>query len=440
MDASNQSATVDASLPSRRSLIEAVVASTIGTTIEWYDFFLYGTAAAKVFPTLFFPESDPLSAQMKSFGTFAVGFIGRPVGGILFGYLGDRVGRKSTLVATLLLMGISTLIIGFLPTYATLGAAAPIMLTVLRFIQGVGVGGEWGGSVLLALEFGHKGRRGFYASWPQAGVPLGMVSSTLVWMAFEVNLSPEDFHAWGWRVPFYVSGLLIIVGLLIRIRIFETPLFQQLKEQKQVAEAPIRETIRRHWFEILLAAGARIVENAGFYLFTTYIHTYGEKVLGLPANVMLWAVTVAAGLELVTIPLYGVLSDRLSRRGTYMAGCVFFGAFALPFFALLDTRDPYFILLAIVVALNGGHAALYAVQASLIPELFGTRLRYTGASIAYQLASPLAGGLAPIIATWLVNLFPEQYWPLAAYIIIMSVVSLACVYWLAETSKKNISE
>ncbi len=426
--------------PSRRTLIEVVVASTIGTTIEWYDFFLYGTATATVFPALFFPESDPLSGQMKAFGIFAVGFIGRPFGGVLFGYLGDRVGRKSTLVATLLLMGISTLIIGFLPTYGSMGVAAPIVLTILRFIQGVGVGGEWGGSVLLALEFGHQGRRGFYASWPQAGVPLGMVSSTLVWMAFEVNLAPADFLAWGWRVPFYVSGLLIVIGLLIRIRIFETPLFAKLKEQKQVADTPIRETIRRHWPEILLAAGARIVENAGFYLFTTYIHSYGTKVLKLAPNVTFWAVIIAAGIELVTIPLYGMLSDRLSRRGTYMFGCAFLGAFAFPFFALLETRDPYLIVLALVVALNGGHAVLYAVQASLIPELFGTRLRYTGASIAYQLASPFAGGLAPIIATWLVAHFENQYWPLAAYIMGMSVLSLACVYWLAETSKKNISE
>jgi len=440
MASSNESASANSAPPGRRSLIEAVVASTIGTTIEWYDFFLYGTAAAKVFPDLFFPESDRFTAQMSAFGTFAVGFVGRPFGGMLFGYLGDRVGRKSTLVATLLLMGISTLLIGFLPTYAQMGVAAPIILTTLRFIQGVGVGGEWGGSVLLALEFGHQGRRGFYASWPQAGVPLGMVSSTLVWMAFEVTLSPADFQAWGWRVPFYVSGLLIVLGLLIRVRIFETPLFRQLKEQGQIADAPIRETIRRHWLEILLAAGARIVENAGFYLFTIYIHNYGANVLGLPSQVMLWAVSIAAALELVTIPLYGVLSDWLSRRATYIAGCVFFGVFAFPFFALLETRDPNLILLAIVVALNGGHAALYAVQASLIPELFGTRLRYTGASIAYQLASPLAGGLAPIIATWLVNRYPHEYWPLAVYVIIMSLVSLACVSWLAETSKKNISE
>lgn len=425
---------------SRRALVEAVVASTIGTTIEWYDFFLYGTAAAIVFPRLFFPDAEPLTGQLLAFGTFTAGFISRPLGGVIFGYLGDRIGRKSTLVATLLLMGVSTLIIGFLPTYADIGVAAPLILTALRFVQGLGVGGEWGGSVLLALEYGHQGRRGYYASWPQAGVPLGMLSSTLVWTAFEVNLTEADLLSWGWRMPFYVSGLLIVIGLLIRVRIFETPLFAQLKEKKQVAESPIRETIRIHWREILLAAGARVTENASFYIFMLFIHTYGTKVLHLPQKVTLWAVSVAAAVEFFTIPLFGLLSDRLSRRHTYMLGCVFLAAFAVPFFALLETRDPWWIMLAVVVAINGGHAMLYAVQAALIPELFGTRLRYTGASIAYQLASPLAGGLAPIIATWLIDRFENQYWPLAAYIIGISVLSLVCVQALAETSRKDISE
>lgn len=441
MESTNQpAAPADAPLPSRRSLVEAVVASTVGTTIEWYDFFLYGTAAALVFPELFFPRSDPLSGQLLAFGTFAVGFIGRPIGGMLFGYLGDRVGRKSTLVATLLLMGITTLIIGFLPTYDQIGVAAPLILTLLRFLQGIGVGGEWGGSVLLALEYGHGGRRGYYASWPQAGVPLGLLASTLVWTAFEINLAAEDFLSWGWRAPFCVSGLLIVVGLLIRVRIFETPLFARLKEQKQVAEAPIRETIRRHWREILLAAGARIVENASFYVFTVFIHNYAMKILHVPQKITLWAVSVAAAVQFFAIPFYGMLSDRISRRRTYMLGCIFLAAIAFPFFAMLETRSPGWIVLAVVVALNGGHAVLYAVQASLIPELFGTRLRYTGASIAYQLASPFAGGLAPMIATWLVARFENQYWPLAVYIIGMALISFLCVLRLAETSKKNISD
>ena len=424
---------------SRRALIEAVVASTIGTTIEWYDFFLYGTAATLVFPALFFPEEDPFTAQILSFSTFTIGFLARPVGGVIFGYMGDRLGRKSTLVATLLLMGVSTLLIGFLPTYERLGVWAPVLLTLLRFLQGLGVGGEWGGAVLMALEYGHKGRRGFYASWPQAGVPLGLLTSTAVMAACQAWLSPEDFRAWGWRVPFYLSGLLIAVGLLIRLRILETPLFLALQEQNQVADDPLRETLRRHWREILLAAGTRIVENACFYLFTVATLAYGKDVLKVAPGVMLLAVNVAAAVEVFTIPLFGMLSDRLSRRRTYMAGCLFLMLFALPYYAMLESRRTELILLAVVISLAGGHAVLYSVQASLIPELFGTRVRCTGASIGYQLGSPLAGGLAPLIATVLIEMFPGHYWPLAAYIILMGALSLACVQRLAETSRKDIT-
>jgi MHS family shikimate/dehydroshikimate transporter-like MFS transporter len=425
---------------SRRALIEAVVASTIGTTIDWYDFFLYGTAAALVFPALFFPEADAFTGQILAFSTFTVGFLARPLGGVIFGYMGDRVGRKSTLVATLLLMGISTLLIGFLPAYDRWGVWAPVLLTVLRFLQGLGVGGEWGGAVLLALEYGHRGRRGFYASWPQAGVPLGLLASTGVMALCQRSLPAEDFLAWGWRVPFYLSGLLIALGLLIRLRILETPLFAALKEQNQLAEAPLRETLRRHWREVLLAAGMRIAENSCFYLFTAAALAYGQEVLRVAPGVMLQAVNVAAIVEFFTIPLFGMLSDRLSRRHTYMAGCVFLMLFALPYYALLETRQPGWILLAVVLGLALGHALLYSVQAALIPELFSTRLRCTGSSISYQLASPLAGGLAPLIAALLIKAFPDQYWPLAVYIIFICLISLVCVQRLAETSRKDISE
>jgi metabolite-proton symporter len=428
-----------AATPSRRSLTEAVIASTIGTTIEWYDFFLYGTAAALVFPSLFFPKADLFTGRILAFGTFTVGFLARPLGGVIFGYMGDRAGRKAALVATLLLMGISTVLVGLLPTYQQIGLAAPVLLTVLRFLQGLGVGGEWGGAVLLALEYGHRGRRGFYASWPQAGVPLGLLTSTGVMALCQANLSPEDFHSWGWRVPFYLSGLLIALGLLIRLRILETPLFAALQQQKQVAEAPVREVIQRHWREILLAAGTRLTENACFYLFALYTIAYDRDVLKLEGGLMLRAVMVAAVVELITIPLFGVLSDRWTRRRIYMAGCVFLALYALPFYALLQTREPVWIMLAMVVALAGGHAALYSVQAALIPELFGTRLRCTGASLGYQLAVPLSGGLAPIVAASLVEFFPGHYWPLAAYIIILSLISWACVQRLAERSRSDLS-
>src|SRR5262245_25895692 len=423
----------------RRSLIEAIVASTVGTTIEWYDFFLYGTAAALVFPKIFFPEADPFTGQILSFSTFTVGFVARPLGGVLFGYMGDRIGRKSALVTTLLLMGISTLVIGFLPTYAEIGVAAPLLLTLLRFLQGLGVGGEWGGAVLLALEYGHRGRRGFYSSWPQAGVPLGLLASTGVMALCEGLLSAEDFLAWGWRVPFYLSGLLIAVGLLIRIRILETPLFLELQATKQVSEAPVSETIRQHWREVLLAAGTRLAENAVFYLFTAYAIAYSREVLHLDAGIMLYAVNIAAAIELFTIPLFGFLSDRLTRRGTYMAGCVFLIAFALPYYALLETRQLGWILVAVILGLGVAHAVLYSVQAALIPELFGTRLRCTGASLGYQLAAPFAGGLARLIAAVLVNTFPGEYWPLAAYIMLLAMISLLCVRRLAETSRRDLS-
>jgi metabolite-proton symporter len=423
----------------QRSLVEAVVASTIGTTIEWYDFFLYGIATAVVFRRLFFPELDPFAGQIASLSTFTIGFIARPIGGILFGYLGDRIGRKSTLVATLLLMGVSTLLVGFLPTYAQIGVAAPVLLTVLRFIQGIGVGGEWGGAVLLALEYAHRpGRRGFLASWPQAGVPLGLLTSTAAVVLLHSNLAESAFLDWGWRVPFYLSGLLIVVGLLVRVRILETPLFAELKEKNQLAEAPVTEAIRRHWGEILLAAGSRITEQSCFYLFSVYILAYAEGTLNVDEGLILWAVNGAAGIEFLTIPLFGLLSDRLSRKATYIAGCIYLIVFAWPYYALLWTKSPAWIVAAVVLSLAGGHAMLYSVQASLIPELFGTRLRYTGASLSYQLASVVAGGPAPLIAAGLVRAFPNQYWPLVLYIVVISIISLVCVQLLAETSRKDI--
>ena len=423
----------------RRTLVEALIASTVGTTIEWYDFFLYGLAASVVFPKLFFPEYDPLAGTLLSFGTYTVGFIFRPLGGAIFGYLGDRVGRKATLIMTLLLMGISTMVIGLLPTYDSIGFAAPVLLTVLRALQGLGVGGEWGGSVLLALEFGHKGKRGFYASWPQTGIPLGLLLSAGVLGLMQSILDDSDFYAWGWRIPFLLSGLLIILGFLIRARLTETPLFKKVRESGQISRTPVRETLRKHWRTVLLTAGARLSENTCFYLFTAFIITYATAELGMEKGFILRCIMITAALEFFAIPIYGLLSDYWSRKGMFTLGCLIQILFAFPYFMLLDTRDPLIVGLAIIVSLLGAHAILISIVGSFFPELFGTRLRYTGASLGYQLTGPLGGGLAPVIAVSLMHAFPHQYWPIALYIILISAVSLACTYYLAETSRKDLT-
>jgi MFS family permease len=353
--------------------------------------------------------------------------------------MGDRIGRKSTLVATLLLMGVSTVLVGLVPSFERIGVAAPLSLALLRFAQGIGVGGEWGGAVLLAVEYGHAGKRGFYGSWPQAGVPLGLLTSTGVVFLFQQLLPEEAFVNWGWRVPFYLSGVLILVGLLIRIRILETPLFAQLKERDEISRSPVTEVLRDHWRQVCLAAGSRLGEQSCFYIFAVYVLDFGKRVLEVDKGIMLFAVSLAAAAEFIAMPFYGLLSDYLSRKRTYFLGSILVILFAYPYFMLLETRNPVWIVLAVVGSLAGGHAMVYSVQASLIPELFGTRLRYTGASLGYQLASPFAGGMAPIIAASLVEAFPGQAWPLAAYIIVVSVISLVCVLLLAETSRKDIS-
>jgi metabolite-proton symporter len=423
-----------------KRLVTAVLGSTIGTTIEWYDFFLYGTAAAIVFPQVFFPTQSPFVGQIASFGTFSVGFLSRPLGGAIFGRIGDQQGRKAALVATLLLMGISTLLIGLLPSYEQIGIAAPLLLVSLRFLQGIGVGGEWGGAVLLAVESGHRGRRGLLASFPQAGVPIGLLLSTGVMALCERLLPESEFRRWGWRVPFLASVLLIAVGFLIRSFVTESPLFTQLKSQRKTAQTPLVDVVSTHGREILLGAGCRLSENSVFYIFATYVLAYGEAVLHLPRATTLTAVNIAAAVACITIPLFGIASDLSSRKAVYFAGNLLLIVLAIPYYALLGTGQPAAVLVATIIMLGFVHAMLYAVQASLISELFATRIRYTGASLAYQLAGPFAGGLAPIIAATLVRLFPGSYLPLALYIALLAVISIVCVHFLGETSRKDIAQ
>ena len=381
----------------RSQRLRAIVASTVGTTVEWYDFFLYGTAAALIFPKLFFPSIEPSAAILASFGTQFVGFAARPVGAAIFGHYGDRIGRKATLVTTLLVMGICTALIGVLPTYQTIGFAAPVLLTVLRLLQGAAVGGEWGGSVLIAMEWGPSHRRGFTASWPQLGVPLGLLLSTGMVQLMSISTSSAAFDAWGWRVPFLVSLVLVAIGLYVRLKVLESPEFTAVKETRTVSRMPFVEALRTQWREILLAAFIRMSEQAPFYLFVTFVLTYGTAHLKLARSGLLNATLVAAALGLISVPLFGHLSDRIGRRTMYGIGIAGTALFAFPYFGLLNTTVPGLVLLAIVLSLVF-HDMQYGPQAALIAESFGANIRYTGAGLGYQLASVIAGGPAPLIA------------------------------------------
>jgi metabolite-proton symporter len=416
----------------RGQLTRAVLASTVGTSIEWYDFFLYGSAAALVFPKLFFPSSDPLAGTLTAFATYAVGFAARPVGAAIFGHYGDRIGRKATLIATLLTMGLATAIVGVLPGHATIGIWGGILLTVLRVLQGIGVGGEWGGSVLLSMEWGSKSRRGLVASWPQLGVPVGLILGNGALLVFS-TISGDGFLTWGWRIPFLLSLVLLAVGLYIRLGISETPLFNRLLEQQRIEAQPVAEVVRRSWREIVLSMFVRLSEQAPFYIFTTFVLAYGVKTLKLSNDFMLVSVFLAACLSLLTIPLAGHLSDRIGRRQVYGAGIVAVAIFAFPYFGLLNSKMGGLVLLAVILSLIP-HDLQYGPQASLIAESFTGRLRYSGASIGYQLASIIAGGPAPLIATALLAGFHSTV-PIAIYLVGCAVVSMVALVLMPDRSR-----
>ena len=421
----------------RIQLRRAVLASTVGTAIEWYDFFLYSTVSGLVFARLFFPRSDPLVGTLEAFAVYAVGFVARPVGAAIFGHYGDRIGRKSTLIASLLLMGIATFLVALVPTYQRIGIWGAVILTVLRFVQGVGVGGEWGGSVLLAMEWARTTRhRGFIASWPQFGVPAGLFLANLAVLAFSA-ISGDRFLVWGWRIPFLLSIVLVAVGFYIRLGIRETPVFTRLVAENKVEPTPIVEVMRRHPKEIALTALCRMGEQAPFYLFTAFVFAYGTTTLNIGRDFLLVAVLAASVVSFVSIPLFGHLSDRIGRKRVYMLGAALTGLFGFVYFAMLDTRAPALVFLAVVVSLIP-HDMMYGPQAALIAECFTGRLRYSGASLGYQLASVIAGGPSPIIATWLLSRYASGY-AIAWFIFVCALISIAAASLLPDYTNRDIS-
>ncbi|GAA1601413.1 MFS transporter [Kribbella sancticallisti] len=415
-----------------------VGASLVGTTVEWYDFFLYGVAASVVFGELFFPKGEELTGTLLSFATFAVGFFARPIGGVVFGHFGDRLGRKNLLVLSLLMMGMATFAIGLLPTYAQVGALAPVLLTVLRLIQGFALGGEWGGAVLIVSEHGDPKRRGFWSSWPQAGAPAGQLIANGVLAGLAAFQSDEAFNSWGWRIPFLLSAVLVLVGLWVRLRIEESPLFRQAREKQEPTDKlPFLEVITKYRREVLTAMGARMAENVSYYIFTIVIATYAKEHLGLDKSFALNAVLIGAAIHFCAIPLWGALSDRIGRKPVYLIGAIGVGVWAFVFVALVDTKNFALAVLAVTVGLVL-HGAMYGPQASFFTELFGTRVRYSGVSVGYQLASIIAGGLAPFIAVALLKAYDSGY-AISIYVGVCSLISIIAVTSYGETRQRDLS-
>lgn len=421
-----------------------VSASLIGTTIEWYDFFLYGSAAALVFNTLFFPADDPLVGTLLAFITYAIGFVARPIGGMVFGHFGDKIGRKKLLVLSLMLMGGATFAMGLLPTYDTIGVGAPILLTVLRLVQGFALGGEWGGAVLIVSEHGGDKHRGFWASWPQSGAPGGNLLATGVLALLAAVQSEEAFLSWGWRVPFLLSGVLVVIGLWIRVSVSESPVFLAARAKAEAEaergtkdEAPVVEVFRRSWREVLGAIGTRFGENISYYVLTSFLLVYVTVHLDLPKSTALNAVLIGSAVHFVTIPMWGALSDRLGRRPVTLIGSVGMAVWAFAFFALVDTESFAVITLSVTVGLLL-HGAMYGPQAAFISEMFDTRVRYSGASMGSQLASIVAGALAPVIAVELLRNYGSST-PIALYLSAAALVTTLTVVVVKETRGRDLT-
>jgi metabolite-proton symporter len=411
--------------PPRESVRRVALASMIGTSIEWYDFFIFGTASALVFGRLFFPTFSELAGTLAAFASFAVGFVARPVGGLVFGHIGDRIGRKTTLVVTLAMMGIATFLMGLMPTYDAIGVWAPILMVVLRFAQGLAVGGEWGGAVLMATEHSDRKRRGFFGSFAQVGSAVGGLMATGIFLLMQ-QLPEDDFLAWGWRVPFLVSIALVFVGLFIRLRIMESPVFARIKETRRVAKVPVVELLRADTRNVLLAAGLYLAHGVLFYAMTVYTLNYTTREYGLTQNTYLIGVTAAGAIQCLTIPLFGALSDKLGRRPVMMFGTLFIMAFAIPLNYLITSATPLLTWLAVVVGICIGHNAVYSPTAALYSEMFPAHVRYSGASLGYQLGGAIAG-FVPLTAASLVGAAGGAYWPIPTLIAATGLIGFVCL-------------
>jgi len=414
-----------------------LIASTVGTTIEWYDFLLYGTVSALVFGPIFFPKSDPLMGVLESFGVFFIGFVGRPIGAAIFGHYGDRIGRKATLIATLLITGVATFCVGLVPTYDKIGLWGAVLLTVIRLIQGIGVGGEWGGSVLLAMEWARTTKnRGLLSSWPQFGAPAGLFLANCAVLGFSY-WSGDQFNAWGWRIPFFLSAIMVVFGLWVRLGIAETPVFQKIVDEERIERVPVLEVLKRQPRQVILSALLRMPEQAPGYIVGAFIFTYATSVLHQSRDFVLTAVITQTVLGFLWVVCAGALSDKVGRKNMFMAGCVFMGVFGFVYFAMLDTGIPWVIFLAIALSLLPVMTQ-YGPEAALIAESFSPRLRYSGTSLGYQLASIIAGGPSPFIATWLFATYHSSL-PIAIYIAICAVIGIVSTAMLTDYTGKDIS-
>jgi MFS transporter, MHS family, shikimate and dehydroshikimate transport protein len=413
-------------------------ASAIGTTIEWYDFFLYGVVTPLVLNKLFFPNFDAVVGTLLAYTTFFVGFISRPIGGIIFGHFGDRIGRKTVLILTLIIMGTATFLIGLLPTYSSIGIWAPILLLLLRIFQGIGIGGEWGGAVLMAVEHSPAGRRGFYGSWPQIGVPAGLLLSAGAVYVLSY-LSDADFLAWGWRVAFLISAALVAVGLYIRLKVMETPAFNRIQKEDKIAAVPVVDLFKTHGKNTLLGLGARYIEGVTFNTFGVFVVGYLTGALHLSRQTALAGVMLSSAIMIVMLPIYGNLSDRYGRRRLYALGALGIGVLSFPAFWLMQTQSPILVWIAIAIPFAFAYPAVYGPQAALFSELFDTRVRYTGTSFVYQFSGIFASGLTPIIATALLPLNDNKPWLICLYVLVVSIISALSVYAMTESNKRDMA-